>query len=121
MTMLGVNLASALIDGIREAIGPQAAYYALAAVGLNVQFGYAGLMNFGHIASALVGAYGAAITVDQGGSLWLGILIGVGGVMDGKTARAKLEAGAQLVQVYTGLIYRGPGIVSEAARALVRR
>ncbi|MCB1284719.1 MAG: branched-chain amino acid ABC transporter permease [Microthrixaceae bacterium] len=77
MTMLGVNLASALIDGIREAIGPQAAYYALAAVGLNVQFGYAGLMNFGHIASALVGAYGAAITVDQGGSLWLGILIGV--------------------------------------------
>lgn len=75
--MLAVNFGNALIDGVREAIGPQAAYYALAAVGLNVQFGFAGLMNFGHIASALVGAYGAAITVDQGGSLWLGILIGI--------------------------------------------
>lgn len=75
--MLAVNLGSALTDGLREAIGPQAAYYALAAVGLNVQFGYAGLQNFGHVASALVGAYGAAITVDHGGPLWLGILIGV--------------------------------------------
>ena len=44
-------------------------------------------------------------------------LIGVGGVMDGKTARAKLEAGAQLVQVYTGLIYRGPALVKEAIAA----
>ena len=37
--------------------------------------------------------------------------------MDGKTARAKLEAGAQLVQVYTGLIYRGPALVKEAIAA----
>ena len=44
-------------------------------------------------------------------------LIGVGGVMDGKTAHAKLEAGAQLVQVYTGLIYRGPALVREAIEA----
>jgi dihydroorotate dehydrogenase len=44
-------------------------------------------------------------------------LIGVGGVMDGKAARAKLEAGAQLVQVYTGLIYRGPALVKEAIEA----
>ncbi len=40
-------------------------------------------------------------------------LIGVGGVMSGKAARAKLEAGAQLVQIYTGLIYRGPALVKE--------
>ena len=45
------------------------------------------------------------------------LLIGVGGVMTGKAARAKLEAGAQLVQLYTGLIYRGPALVREAIEA----
>lgn len=44
-------------------------------------------------------------------------LIGVGGVMSGKAARAKLEAGAQLVQLYTGLIYHGPALVKEAIEA----
>ncbi|MBM3392350.1 MAG: quinone-dependent dihydroorotate dehydrogenase [Betaproteobacteria bacterium] len=44
-------------------------------------------------------------------------LIGVGGVMSGKDARAKLEAGAQLVQLYTGLVYRGPALVQEAVAA----
>ena len=48
-------------------------------------------------------------------------IIGVGGVMSGADARAKLDAGADLVQIYTGLIYRGPALVTEAARALVRR
>jgi len=44
-------------------------------------------------------------------------LIGVGGVTSGETARAKLEGGAQLVQLYTGLIYRGPALVREAIEA----
>ena len=48
-------------------------------------------------------------------------IIGVGGVMSGADAVAKIEAGADLVQIYTGLIYRGPVIVSEVARALARR
>jgi dihydroorotate dehydrogenase len=48
-------------------------------------------------------------------------IIGVGGVMSGADARAKVEAGADLVQIYTGLIYRGPALVTEAARALARR
>ena len=39
-------------------------------------------------------------------------LIGVGGIMSAADARAKYEAGAQLIQVYTGLIYKGPGLVS---------
>ena len=47
-------------------------------------------------------------------------IIGVGGVMSSADARAKREAGADLVQIYTGLIYRGPDLVSEAARALQR-
>jgi dihydroorotate dehydrogenase len=37
--------------------------------------------------------------------------------MRGRDARAKLEAGAQLVQLYTGLIYRGPALVREAIQA----
>ena len=42
-------------------------------------------------------------------------IIGVGGVMSGADAVAKIAAGADLVQIYTGLIYRGPEIVREAA------
>ena len=47
-------------------------------------------------------------------------IIGVGGVMSGADAVAKLEAGATLVQIYTGLIYRGPSLVRECAAALSR-
>ncbi len=47
-------------------------------------------------------------------------IIGVGGVLSGADAQAKRAAGADLVQIYTGLIYRGPVLVSEAARALKR-
>ncbi len=45
-------------------------------------------------------------------------IVGVGGVLSGADARAKLDAGADLVQIYTGLIYRGPALVSDAAKAL---
>ena len=48
-------------------------------------------------------------------------IIGVGGVMSGADAKAKIDAGADLVQVYTGFIYRGPELVTEAARALAAR
>jgi dihydroorotate dehydrogenase len=47
-------------------------------------------------------------------------VIGVGGVLSGRDARAKIAAGADLVQLYTGLIYKGPALVTEAARALAR-
>ncbi|HEX6720926.1 MAG TPA: quinone-dependent dihydroorotate dehydrogenase [Burkholderiaceae bacterium] len=45
-------------------------------------------------------------------------IVGVGGVMSGDDARAKRAAGADLVQIYTGLIYRGPSLVSACAAAL---
>ncbi|MFZ2100698.1 MAG: quinone-dependent dihydroorotate dehydrogenase [Oricola sp.] len=45
-------------------------------------------------------------------------LIGVGGVDSAETALAKIEAGADLVQLYTGMIYRGPGIANEINRGL---
>ncbi|MGH8620143.1 MAG: quinone-dependent dihydroorotate dehydrogenase [Burkholderiales bacterium] len=44
-------------------------------------------------------------------------IIGVGGISSGAEARAMLAAGASLVQLYTGFIYRGPALVREAARA----
>ena len=45
-------------------------------------------------------------------------LIGVGGIMSGTHARAKMDAGASLVQIYTGFIYRGPQLIADARRAL---
>ena len=45
-------------------------------------------------------------------------IIGVGGILSGRDARAKIDAGAKLVQLYSGLIYRGPALVRECADAL---
>ena len=45
-------------------------------------------------------------------------VIGVGGVMSGADARGKIAAGASLVQLYTGLVYRGPALVRECIAAL---
>lgn len=45
-------------------------------------------------------------------------VIGVGGVLDAASAREKLDAGAILVQVYTGLVYAGPGVVKAILRGL---
>jgi dihydroorotate dehydrogenase len=48
-------------------------------------------------------------------------LIGVGGIMTGADAAKKMAAGASLVQLYTGLIYRGPALVGECVDAMRRR
>ena len=45
-------------------------------------------------------------------------IIGVGGVTSGADAVSKIKAGADVVQIYTGLIYKGPALVLEAAQAL---
>jgi dihydroorotate dehydrogenase len=47
-------------------------------------------------------------------------IIGVGGIMSGADAREKIMAGASLVQLYSGLIYSGPELVNECAKALRR-
>jgi dihydroorotate dehydrogenase len=43
-------------------------------------------------------------------------IIAAGGILSGAQARAKLDAGAQLVQIYSGLIYRGPELIQECIR-----
>ena len=45
-------------------------------------------------------------------------IIGVGGILSGADAREKIVSGASLIQLYTGLIYRGPDLVNECAKAL---
>jgi dihydroorotate dehydrogenase len=45
-------------------------------------------------------------------------IVGVGGILSGADALAKVKAGADVVQIYTGLIYRGPALITEVAQAL---
>ena len=48
-------------------------------------------------------------------------LVGVGGILSGADAAKKMAAGASLVQLYTGLVYRGPALVGECVEAIRRR
>jgi dihydroorotate dehydrogenase len=45
-------------------------------------------------------------------------LVGVGGILSGADAAAKIDAGASLVQFYTGMVYRGPALIGEAVEAI---
>lgn len=45
-------------------------------------------------------------------------IIGVGGISDGASAAEKIQAGAKLVQIYTGFIYKGPALIGEATAAI---
>ncbi len=69
-------------DALRALVGSEAIVFALAAIGLNVHFGYAGLLNFGQAAFLAVAAYGLATVVTTFGlPFWLGILVGFAGVI----------------------------------------
>ena len=58
-----MNFGEILTDSLSSALGVNGAVYALAAIGLNVHFGYTGLLNFGQVGFMLVGAYGLAVSV----------------------------------------------------------
>ncbi len=67
-----------IINALEAAVGLQAVVFALAAIGLNVQFGYTGLLNFGQSGFLAVAAYGLAVTVATFDlPFWLGIMIGL--------------------------------------------
>lgn len=59
-----MDWAQILDNTITQAFGVQAAYFALAAIGLNLHFGYTGLLNFGQAGFMIVGAYGVGISVS---------------------------------------------------------
>lgn len=64
---------------LSSAFGVEAIVFGLAAIGLNMQFGYTGLLNFGQSAFMAVGGYSVAVTVVQLGlNFWLGIFMGLG-------------------------------------------
>jgi branched-chain amino acid transport system permease protein len=72
------DLLNALAVAGKSALGFQAIFFALLAIGINVQFGYAGLLNFGQIAFAMLGGFGIAISVSKWGlNFWVGVLVGV--------------------------------------------
>ncbi|MCZ2856990.1 branched-chain amino acid ABC transporter permease [Blastococcus sp. VKM Ac-2987] len=72
------ELLDALAVALKAGIGFQAVFFALLAIGLNIQFAYTGLLNFGQIAFAMLGGYGIAISVAQWGlPFWVGVLIGI--------------------------------------------
>jgi|TARA_A100001037_G_scaffold261607_1_gene250714 neutral amino acid transport system permease protein len=78
--LAGVDIGDLLGLALRASIGVQAATFALAAVGLNLHYGYTGLLNFGVVAFMAAGAYGMAIFFTQGwlgGSLLLAIAAGL--------------------------------------------
>jgi len=67
-----------LENGIKALIGADAVVFALAAIGLNVHYGYAGLVNFGQAAFVAVGAYGLGMgMVTFGWSMWFALFIGI--------------------------------------------
>ncbi|HEY4630352.1 MAG TPA: branched-chain amino acid ABC transporter permease [Blastococcus sp.] len=68
----------ALSVALKAALGFQAIFFALLAIGINVQFGYTGLLNFGQIAFAMLGGFGIAVSVSQWGlPFWVGVVVGL--------------------------------------------
>jgi neutral amino acid transport system permease protein len=61
---------------MREALSPQTAAVAIAVIGLNIHFGFTGLINIGQSAFMLLGAYGFAISVWHGLPMIVGIILG---------------------------------------------
>jgi neutral amino acid transport system permease protein len=73
-----VDWNSILSNAFRSGISQQAIIFALAAIGLNLHFGYTGLLNFGQVAFMAAGAYGVGITTATvGAPLWVGIIVGL--------------------------------------------
>lgn len=65
-------------NGIRTAFSAETASFALLAIGLNLHYGFTGLLNFGQVGFMLIGAYGVAVTVvTWGASLWLGLVVSI--------------------------------------------
>lgn len=63
---------------LRQALGADAIIFALAAIGLNLHFGYTGLLNFGQAGFMAMGGYGLAATVSTFGlPFWAGIAVGL--------------------------------------------
>lgn len=73
-----MDWATLFSNAFSDMFAPFAAIYALATVGLNLHFGYTGLLNFGHVAFMMVGAFGFASAVVMFDlSMWVAVLIAI--------------------------------------------
>jgi branched-chain amino acid transport system permease protein len=74
-----VDFGTIISNTLNAAVSLEAVAYALAAIGLNMHFGYTGLLNFGQAGFMAVGAYGVGISVTYYGlPIWVGMLVGIG-------------------------------------------
>ncbi len=73
-----MDFVTILGDSLQQALGPTAIIYCLAAIGLNVHFGYTGLLNFGQAGFMMIAGYSiaSAVTIFST-SLWLGVVVGL--------------------------------------------
>lgn len=77
VALRGGSPSTILTGMLREAISPSTAAVAIAVIGLNVHFGYTGLLNMGQSGFMLLGAYGFAISIGHGVPLPFAILVGM--------------------------------------------
>ncbi len=73
----GLDTSGIMSGALRSGIGVQGAVFALAAIGVNLNYGYTGLLNFGPVAFLAAGSYGMGITITNGGHFLVGILVGI--------------------------------------------
>ncbi|MFC5379561.1 branched-chain amino acid ABC transporter permease [Aquipuribacter nitratireducens] len=74
-----MDFASIIDQGLGNILGIDTLVFVLAAIGLNMHFGYTGLLNFGQAAFVAMGAYGVGISVTYlDAPLWVGFLVGIG-------------------------------------------
>ena len=77
-----MDFGTILDAALSQALGPQAIVFAIAAIGLNIHFGYTGLLNFGQAGFMAVAAFGLAVTVVTWDlPFWLGIVVGMTGAV----------------------------------------
>lgn len=76
-TYMNGTIPNIVTQVLREAISPQTAAVAIAVIGLNIHFGFTGLLNIGQAGFMLLGGYGFAISIAQGVPMPLAILIGL--------------------------------------------
>lgn len=73
-----MNWERIIVNALEAGVGLETVVFALAAIGLNVHFGYTGLLNFGQAAFLAMAAYGlATIVATFGLPFWLGIVVGL--------------------------------------------
>ncbi|MGB7543099.1 MAG: quinone-dependent dihydroorotate dehydrogenase [Burkholderiales bacterium] len=123
---LAVKVAPDLDDAAIEAIADRVAAHGIdAVIATNTTVSRAGVEHLpgsreqGGLSGAPLKARATAVIAKLRRALPGRVsIIGVGGIASAADAREKLDAGASLVQLYTALLYRGPGVVGEIVRGL---